>query len=363
MLYRRFDYILVISFAVLLIFGLLTLSSAGVVIGYQKFNDSYYLLKHQIFYGLIPGLFLFFLAYKINYRKWKKISIFLLILNILFLAAVFIPKIGVDFDKAKSWIKLGFFTFQPSEFIKLSLILYLAAYLGKKGKEMCDFKKGLFPFLAILGLISFLIIKQPDLGTASIIIIISCLLYFSANTPIRDIVILILLGAAMLFLLIKIAPYRVSRFEVFLNPESDPQDKAYQINQALLAIGSGGIFGRGLGLSIQKFQYLPEPAGDSIFAVIGEELGFVFSFLLVTLFLVLSWRGFKIAKKCKDEFGRLAALGISFMFIIQAFVNIGGMVGLIPLTGVPLPLVSYGGSALVTYLTGTGVLFNISKNV
>lgn len=356
------DYILMFIFAILAVFGLVMLSSASVALSYQKWNDNYYLLKHQILFGLLPGLFLFFFAYKIDYRKWEKPAFIILIAIILLLASVFIPGLGAGIGNAKSWISIWKITFQPSEFIKLALILFLSAWLGKKGKEIQNLEQGLIPFLGVLGLISFLILKQPDLGTASIVIFISCFLYFIGHTPKRDFLILILLGVVMLLLLIKVAPpHQIARFKTFFNPSADPQGQGYQTNQAFLAIGSGGIFGRGLGLSIQKFQYLPEPAGDSIFAVIAEELGFLSSFILVTIFLILGYRGYKIAKRCGDDFGKFVALGISFMFIIQSFINIGGMVGLIPLTGVPLPFISYGGSAMITSLISAGILLNISK--
>ncbi|TSC96324.1 MAG: Uncharacterized protein Athens101410_38 [Parcubacteria group bacterium Athens1014_10] len=359
---HRPDYILIAIFAVLIIFGLIALSSASVVIGYQKFDDSYYFLKHQIFYGLIPGLILFFLAYKTDYKKLKKAAIFLLALSILLLVIIFIPGIGADFGNAKSWLNFKYFTFQPSEFVKLTLILYLAVLLSKERSG--GVKQGLLlPFLGISGLCFCLVALQPDLGTALIIVLTSFAVYFAANTRNKEILFLALFFIVGMFFLIKVIPssYRSARFEAFLNPALDPQGDGYQINQSLLAIGSGGVFGRGLGLSIQKFQYLPEPAGDSIFAIICEELGFAFSFLLVTFFLVLTVRGYKIAKKCRDEFGKLIAFGITSMFIIQAFINIGGMVNLIPLTGVPLPFISYGGSALVVSLASAGILLNISK--
>ena len=358
---HRPDYFLMILIGILVVFGLIVLSSASVVMSYQKFNDNYYMLKHQIIYGLLPGLFLFFLTLKINYRKWEKISLILLVFNVLLLIAVYLPGIGESFDKAKSWIKIGVIVFQPSELIKLTLILYLAAWLGKREDNIKTLEHGLIPFLGIVGLITGLVILQPDLGTASIIVFISLVIYFLAKAPKRDIIFLFLIVLIGGFLAIKMAPYRFSRIEMFLNPGLDPQGKGYQINQAFLAIGSGGIFGRGLGLSTQKFQYLPEPAGDSVFAIMAEELGFIFSAALVTLFFLLAQRGFKIAKRCDDNFGKLTAYGITSLFVFQAFINICTMVGLMPLTGVPLPFISYGGSALMTFLAGAGILLNISK--
>lgn len=367
MLFRNFskshqpDYILITILTIIIIFGLIALSSASTVVSYQKFHDSYYFLKHQILFGLIPGLILLFLALKINYNEWKKFSLPLLIISILFLIAVFIPNIGTGYGKAKSWINLAGFSFQPTELIKLVLILFLATWFEKKEKEIKKFSQTILPFLFLLGIICFLIILQPDIGTMSIIIFVALAILFTAGVKFWHFLLIILSGLGLLGLLIKIAPYRLARLIVFLNPELDPLGIGYHINQAFLAIGSGGIFGLGLGHSQQKFQYLPEVIGDSIFAIIAEELGFIISAGLIILFLILIFRGFKIAQNAPNEFAKFTAVGIVSWFGFQIFINAAAMVGLVPITGIPLPFISYGGTSLAISSAAAGILINISK--
>jgi cell division protein FtsW len=242
-------------------------------------------------------------------------------------------------------------------------LLYLATWLDKKQKGIKDWKYGFVPFVTILGVISFLIVMQPDIGTMSVIIITAISIYFVAGAKFSHLAVLGASGAALFLALIKIAPYRMARLTVFLNPEIDPQGIGYQINQALLAIGSGGLFGRGLGKSIQKYNYLPEASGDSIFAVIAEELGFIRILLLIALFMILTIKGYKIAKNSPDFYGKLIATGITSWICFQAFLNMAAISGLIPLTGIPLPFISYGGSALLFSLASMGILVNISKHV
>lgn len=356
------DKKLLFTVLALIIFGLIMIASAGVVYSQTRFSDQYFFFKHQFFYGVIPGLIVLYVFQRINYQYWKKISALLFIASLVLLVLVFIPGIGAKIYGASRWIKLGPLSFQPSEMAKLSIILYLAAWLENKGwSRIRDFFEGFLPFLAILGLIGFLIIKQPDTGTMGIIILVSLAIYFIAGAKISHIFSVVIASFIGLILLIKMAPYRLSRFLVFLNPETDVRGAGYQINQALLAIGTGGIFGVGLGHSRQKFNYLPEPVGDSIFAIIGEELGMIGAGLLVFLFVALALRGFKIAKSAPDNFGKLAAAGITFWIVIQAFINIAAISGIIPLTGVPLPFISYGGTSLVFLMAGVGILLNISK--
>jgi len=355
------DYILMTIIGIIIVFGLTMLSSASAAMAYQKFQDSYHFLKRQIIIGLIPGLILFFLFFNIDYRKWKKISLPLLVFSLLLLIAVFLPFIGFSHGGSRRWISLGGFVFQPSELMKLTLLLYLAALFEKRLENIKNFSYGFLPFLILLGIISLLIILQPDIGTLFIIAITATIIFFAAGGRFLHLAFLGLMSFSTLAVLIKIAPYRMARFTVFLNPEIDPRGIGYHINQALLAIGSGGIFGLGLGNSRQKFLYLPEVSGDSIFAVIAEELGFIFTTGLIILFVILTLRGFKIAKKSPDVFGKLVAVGITSWFVFQAFINIGAMLGLLPLTGLPLPFVSYGGSAMVVSLMAFGILMNISK--
>jgi cell division protein FtsW len=298
---------------------------------------------------------------KIDYRFWKKVALFLFVINIICLILVFIPGAGLNFQGASRWIRLGFFSFQPSEMLKLTMILYLAAWLEGRKEKRTDFFEGFIPFLAIIGMVGFLIIKQPDMGTLGIILIISLAIYFVSGAKMVHLLSMFGLGSLAFYMLVKFESYRMNRLLVFMHPELDPRGIGYQINQALLAIGSGGFWGLGLGHSRQKFNYLPEPVGDSIFAIICEEIGMIGAIILILLFLTLAMRGLKIAKNAPDMFGRLVAVGITAWIIFQALINISAITGLMPLTGVTLPFVSYGGTSIVFVMVGVGILLNISK--
>ena len=356
------DYVFAGVLGLIVFFGLLMLSSASSVQSFQDFNDGYYLFKHQFINGFIPGVLAFYIASRINYQVWKKYALWMLLFTVVLLIAVFIPGIGVNYQKSQSWINLGFFGFQPTEIVKLTFLIYLATWLEKKGKQGLQSSQYSFlPFLSLLTFIAVLILAQPDTGTLAVIIIISLAVYFIAQAPLKHLIIIISLFAVIIFTAVQIAPYRLARITVFLHPNIDPLGISYQINQAKLAVGSGGILGVGIGKSRQKFSYLPEASGDSIFAVIAEEMGFLFSVILIGLFITLGIRGLKIARGSPDVFGKLLAAGITTWLIFQAFINIGAIIGIMPLTGIPLPFVSYGGTATVVGLFACGILLNISK--
>lgn len=356
------DYIFLILAGILILFGLGMLFSASGPYAYEKFGSSYYFLKHQLLFGLLPGLFLFLIFSKVNYRFWRRVALPLFIVSIFLLILVFIPGLGSNYGThAQSWIKIGVFSLQPSEIVKLLFVFYLAAWFVKIGNKTSDFKQGALPFLGVLAVITFLIMLQPDMGTMFVIAAFSIILFFIAGASLKHLAAMGGAGALLFFLLIKIAPYRAARFTTFLHPEVDPYGIGYHINQALLAIGSGGLFGRGLGHSLQKIQYLPEVAADSIFAVIAEELGFFFTVLFLILFIAFLFRIFKIANNSEDDFGRLVALGIASWIGIQMILNIGSMLALLPMTGVTLPFVSYGGTSLMITLAAVGVVASISK--
>jgi len=346
----------------LVIFGLIMLSSAGVAQGWEKFHDPYFYVKHQFLAGVLPGLILCFIFAKIDYHKWKKYAPMLLFFSIILLILVFIPGLGADWGTAKSWINVFGYSLQPSEIVKLTFLLYLAAWLSsKEDHHLKDLQYGFIPFLAVLGVVAFLLVMEPDTGTMMIIVLMSLAVFFAAGGRLKHLSWLALLGAGALFLLLKMSPYRADRFTTFLHPELDPLGKGYHINQALLAVGSGGIFGRGYGHSRQKFAYLPEVTGDSIFAVAAEELGFIVIVVIIGVFLLLGLRCLKLAQKCEDNFGKLVVVGITAWFIFQSFFNIGAMLGIMPLTGVTLPFVSYGGTSIMACLAAAGILLNISK--
>ena len=337
------------------------LSSATAVLGYDKFEDSYWYLKHQIMQGLLPGLFLFLVLSRVDYRVWKKFSPALLWFSLGLLVLVFIPGIGADYGKARSWLNIGGFSLQPAEIVKLTFLMYLAAWLEKRKERVQTIAYGLIPFLVYLGLVGGLIILQPDIGTLFIIILMSLVVFYLAGARYKHLFYIMLVGAAGLVVLIKAAPYRLDRLTSFLDPSVDPQGIGYHINQALLAVGSGGWFGLGLGHSEQKFQYLPEVAGDSIFAVMAEELGFVLILAVIVAFLWLFVRMMKVAKNAPDMYGNLIAVGVATWLVGQFFVNVAAMLRLMPLTGVPLPLISYGGTAMMTAMAGIGIVVNISR--
>lgn len=360
---KQVDKTLLTVVLILLVFGLVMIASAGVIYSETRFADEYYFFKHQLFFGVIPGLLALYIFSRVDYTFWKKVSVPLFFISLIFLVLVFVPGIGTKIYGASRWIQLGPFSFQPSEMAKLSIIIYLAAWLESRGTHRVkDFIEGFLPFLGIMALIGFLIIKQPDMGTLGVIALASISIFFISGASLKHIFSLGALGVFLLWLLIKIEPYRFNRIATFLDRSFDPQGIGYQINQALLAIGSGGIFGVGLGHSRQKFNYLPEPVGDSIFAIIGEELGMIGAFALVALIVLLALRGMKIAKNAPDMFGRLLATGIIMWIVIQAFINISANVALVPLTGVPLPFISYGGTSLVFLMSAIGIMLNISKH-
>src|SRR3989344_1027372 len=317
----------------LTVFGLIMVFSAGVAVGWQKFNDSYWFVKHQIIFGLIPGLIFFAIFAKIDYFKLKSLAVPMLVFSIILLILVYIPGVGSGYGTARSWINFFGFSLQPSEIVKLTFLIYLVAWLSEKGeKRLQDLHQGFLPFIMVLLIVMLLIGGQPDTGSMSIIVLTSLAVFFVAGGSLIHLSWLSAAGFLGLWLMIKFSPYRSDRLNTFLHPELDPQGIGYHINQALLAVGSGGFWGKGFGHSRQKFAYLPEVAGDSIFAVIAEELGFVISVLLVIIFIILMLKVFKIAQKCPEPFGKFLAIGIVSWFTIQAFINIGSIIGLLPMT-------------------------------
>ncbi len=367
------DYIFISCIAILVVFGLLMLSSASSDLGKMQFNDTYYYLKHQLFYGLSFGIIGFLFATFINYRFWRKLALPLLFVSLGLLILVFTP-LGSPHGGATRSIDIGSLSFQPAEFLKFTFIIYLAAWLSSKNDKSFGrqkkFLSGYLPFLIISGLVAFLMIMQPSTGLVAIIMAAGLLVYFISGARLSFVFGTIVLGLLGLILIISIGSssdnYRLLRmqtyFKTFLEPETiNYQNQGYQINQALMAIGSGGIFGVGFGQSINKFKYLPEPLSDSIFAVIAQELGFVGAVFLIGIFILLFIRGMNIAKNSPDQFAKLTTVGFVSIIAIQTFINIAAISGIIPLTGVPLPFISYGGTSLAVFLTMAGVVGNISK--
>lgn len=345
----------------LLSFGLLMLASASQVIGLDDFNDPYYYIKHQIIFGALPGLLLMILASHIPYRLYQKYATAVFTAAIILLVLLFVPGLGFTHAGASRWLTVEGISIQPSEIMKLALVVFLSAWFAKRAGETRDFYYTFLPFLLILGAVSLLIALQPDLGTLGVVVAIALSIYWVAKMRGTHFLLFLVLCAFAFMILVKAAPYRVLRITAYLNPSEDQLGASYQINQSLIAVGSGGLFGRGIGQSRQKYHYLPETAGDSIFAVIGEELGFIATSGFILLYLYFIIHGFRLAARAGDEFGKYLICGIMSWFASQMIVNIGATVGLLPLTGLPLPFVSYGGSALVVALAGVGVVLNVSK--
>lgn len=361
---ERANYKLIAYFVIWLIFGLIMLTSASSAVGHKNFGDNYFFIKRQILFGVLPGLVLFFFFAKFNYTRLRRFGVWLYGLSLLLLILVFIPGIGANYGtQAHSWLSVLGYSFQPAEFAKLGLILFVANLIIARGHNLQDFKFGFFPTL-IFGLIPVvLVILQPDIGTVSILFAILFGLLYVGRAKLLHMFLLGVLGIVALGLMIWVAPYRMQRLTIFMHPELDPQGIGYHINQAYLAIGSGGIFGRGLGNSLQKYQYLPEVSADSIYAVVAEEMGFVFAIGFIILLILVARLGLKIARQAPDEFGRLLVSGIIIWLITQSFLNVGAMVGIMPLTGVPLPFVSHGGTALMMAMGAVGIIINVSKRV
>jgi len=355
------DYILIISFFVLIFIGLLILLSASYFVACEKFDDCFFHLKRQLLRGFLPGLILFIFFSFFNYKFFKKWSLILFLLTLFLLGMVFIPGIGLAKDQAHRWVDLGI-VFQPSEFAKLAFIIYLSAWLSKN-KDKIKSKEIFLPFLFFIIIISSLIILQPDFGTLMVFISLAMVIYFIAGGNIIYIGGLIAIGIPIIIALVRLAPYRLARITSFLHPELDPSGIGYHITQAILAISSGGIFGRGLGYSSQKISYLPEVISDSIFAVMAEELGFIAVLVVIALYFYMTYRIFRLSISSDQFFGKLLAVGIGFWFILQTIINMGAMLGIFPLTGIPLPLIGYGGSSFVVFCAAFGILVNISRQV
>ncbi len=363
------DFVLLAVCVIALVLGAMILSSASAMLALAKYHDSYYLIRHQLVLGILPGLAAGFLAYKIPLGITRKFAPFLLLLSIVLLILVFVPKLGFSAGGAQRWIHLGIATIQPSEILKPVFIVYLASWLASRIDSMAkvaknskqEFQNTLVAFALVVVLVGFLLLKQPDLSTFGIITLTACAMYFLAGTPFKHTLLIIFAGILALAALVFFAPYRVERLASWMSPEADPLGKGFQSSQALISVGSGGVFGQGFGASSEKYASLPELIGDSIFAPYANELGFAGSAALVVIFMVFAWSGFLIARKARQKFEYLAACGITFWIVAQGIVNIASTTGIIPLSGIPLPFISYGGTAIIAELAAVGLLLNISR--
>lgn len=346
---------------ILVIFGLVVLSSAGLVDAQKKFGPSYYYVFHQLTFGILSGVALMLVLMRVKYTFWRKLAMPILFTAFTLMILVFVPGIGVVLNGAKSWIHIFGYTFQPSEFLKIALIIYFAAWFSGRADRVSNWTYGLVPFFAVLGFAGLLLALQPDIGTLGIVIIIALGVYFVAGIDWKRFSVISSILLIACICIIAVAPYRLNRIKTLINPSIDPRGISYQVNQSLIAIGSGGIFGRGYGNSTQKLGFLPEPAGDSIFAVIGEELGLIGAGATILLFCLLCFFLSQIARASPDTFSRLYVMGVAIWIMMQTIVNIAAASGVGPLTGLPLPFISFGGSALATLLASLGIVLNIAK--
>ncbi len=342
--------------------GLIVLSSASSVQAVKEFGSVSYYWRHQLLVGILPGFLLLFVLWRIDYRRWRPLAFPLLFCALGLMAAVFIPHFGVRLKGATSWIDVFGYSFQPAELLKLALIIYLAAWLGEGSGRMRDWHIGLLPFGLMTGLVAVLLLLQPDLGTLGIVLLVAGGLYFIAGAPWRQALAIVAAVAILVGGFAAFSPDRWSRITTLINPTADARGAGWQLNQSLISIGSGGFWGVGLGQSTQKvLGFLPEPMGDSIFAILVEELGLVGGFATLGLFAALGWMLIGIARRAPDTFGALIAAGMFLWITVQAVVNIAAIIGLVPLTGLPLPFISYGGTSMTMLLAGMGIVLNIAE--
>ena len=355
----RLFFFLVLTLA-LLGFAIFCSATLGLLARETSSISKDILIQAGLGFGI--GLIAFFIARAIPLARLRKWAPALFVLSLIATALVFVPGIGFNAGGATRWINLGFTTMQPAEFLKIGFVLFLAWWLSAHARELRNVRKGLLPFIAILAVPAALLLAQPNTSTTLLLIMTGGMMYFVAGAPWRDFGILIAIAVICLGLVVVARPYVLERVKTFMNPGENALTSGYQIQQSLIAIGSGGLAGRGFGQSVEKFNYLPEPDGDSIFAVFAEETGFIGALILVALFMGLAARGIVIAGNSRDLFGGLVAFGFSFLIIFQAFINMGAMLGMIPLTGLPLPFISHGGTALVAVFLMCGLILNVAAH-
>jgi cell division protein FtsW len=355
----RPDYAILVVALALVVIGLIFVYSASFAIALNAYDNVNYFLLRQLGAALL-GLIAMFTLMRFDYRKLRVLSPVLMLAAVLSLAAVLV--LGSDAYGARRWIAMGPLPpFQPSEFAKLALIIYIAAWLASRGRDVQSFALGLAPFILLVGLVAALILMEPDTGTAAIVVMTTLALFFLAGGSMTHVMTLGGIAAVAGLLLILGGEYRADRIFAFTSAEQDPSGVGFQTIQLLIALGSGGIEGLGLGVSRQKYFYIPGAHTDGIFAIVGEETGFIGAMIVLTLFAYLVYRGFRVAMNARDEFGTYLAMGVVCWIAFQTLINVGGITRTIPLTGIPLPFVSYGGSSLIMVMAGVGILLNVSR--
>lgn len=355
------DRIFLVIVSVLTIGGFLIFFSASLGLLSRTGAGFSSVAFNQILFGLIGGTSALFIAANIHYRIWRKYAFYIMLVALALMTLVFVPHIGFSHGGASRWIAFGQFSFQPSEFLKIAFIIYLATWLSGMQKHITTFSRGILPLGVIVSIVGVLLLMQPDTDTFLIMTVAAGAMFLATGGRLRDIMLVGLVGIVALSVLVFMRPYLMERFTTFMHPSIDPQGSGWQIRQSLIAVGSGGLWGRGFGQSIQKFEYLPEPISDSVFAVYAEEFGFAGTLLLVVVFVFFAMRGFRIATLAPDLFGLLLVVGFITLIVAQAFLNIAAMLSLAPLSGLPLPFISHGGTALLATLASIGIILNVSR--
>ncbi len=358
----KVDIPFLISILILVIAGFLIFSSASLGLLSKQAVKYANVAFNQTFFGLFLGSLACLVTASVDYRIYRKYSLLIFLFTLLLTMLVFFPGLGFSHGGASRWIKIGSLSFQPSEFLKVGYILFLSAWMAKVKDRVSTISSGLLPFVATISVSGLVLLAQPDTDTLMIIVLSGIAIFLTAGGRWVHVFLLCLIGIFCLAIVAFTRPYVMSRINTFIDPQSNSLGSGYQIQQSLIAIGGGGVFGRGFGQSIQKFNVLPEPIGDSIFAVAGEEFGFVGAVTMILVFLFFAIRGLKIAGQVSDNFGRLLIVGIVILIVSQAFVNMGAMLGVLPLSGITLPFVSHGGTALFMTLAEVGIVLNVSKN-
>lgn len=357
----QYDRILLMTVMLLLAVGVVMVYSSSSAVALTSYGDSSYFMRRQIMWAII-GLLCMLAAMRVDHGLLadKRVVLLLLVVTFVLLAATFAPGIGRTVNGARRWIRAGGLTFQPAELMKFTLVVYMSSYLSTKQELIGTFKSGLAPAFVVSGVFLGMTLLQPDFGTVMVMLVVIFCMLFAGGASLAHLAGLVLAGLPLVYVAVAHKAYRLNRITSFLNPWDDPQGAGYQIIQSFLAFGSGGVFGRGLGEGRQKFLFLPERHSDFIYAVIGEELGLIGAVVVLLLFGVILWRGVRIALRT-DGFSKMLALGLTVLICVQALINMAVVTGIMPTKGITLPLVSYGGSALVVTLASVGVLLNISK--
>lgn len=345
----------------LLVVGFFIFNSASLALLAKESSNYSSIAFSQTVFGLFLGTVAMIIASRLDFKIWKKFAFYLLLVSIVLNILVLMPEIGFEHAGARRWIKLGTISFQTSEILKLAFILYFAAWASGAKEKIKTFRWGLLPLLVLFAISAMLLLNQPDTDNLILIVLTGMAMFIAAGGKWRHVFLIMLAAVLGLALLAYTQPYIKQRINTFFNPGIDAQGASFQVQQSLIAIGSGGLFGHGFGQSVQKFTYLPEPVGDSIFAVAAEEFGFVGSVFLLLIFVLFATRGLKIATQTGNVFARLSVVGIVIMIVFQAFVNIGAMLGVVPLSGITLPFVSHGGTSLFVTLLEVGIVLSISR--